>query len=697
EPVTGLNDSVSDLAVWDPDGPGPGQEMLVIAGRLSRLGSVPVRNVCLYDGEHFIPMAAGVAGVAPSVEAMGTRLFAARNEGPIGRVAEWTGSEFVDFPGAFECEECPSYSAPISAIITVGGELCVFGGFSRIDGEPVSQFARWDGESWVQIPRWDGLPWNAPAQGMPLLVTKDHARTFIGACEWTGSEFLCNTCFYSGFTRKCAGPFNGGSVGVVSERIGGETQTILCGELDRRNNYFVSRAMATEREFVLVDNGEFLGNWGSATVAYDAAGRVTNSVLYDGGPADVVRFRGELVVAGGFSALQLGSTLVPAANIAVLRNGQWTPLQEHVPSQPAVLFRYGDTMLTGENRRFFQTLAMVNDFSRYENGRWIFATRALDWGYATMESSRQRIEVQSGLLVNRMFDFGTTLQHWDGARWTQVTGFGPSQGTQHVRLVPRADGSVWIVPLDPAGLQLIYSNGAYSYVRVESRPGRAWVEWNGVLYGEFDGCWAELGPDVWWHRLNRFLPGERIDTAQVIDGRLIVSGLLRYPGGGLTLGLAEWTGSRWQTVGGWITDAAPTAIKIERVLRYDGRFYAIARNSGPGSATPLLRLEREGTGPGIWRLLDELGPTISDAEVAPDGALWICGPFTQVAGIPCNKFVRLRHCYADIDCSGGVDSDDTIEFFFAWDTNDSRADVNGDGGVDADDTIMFFERWEAGC
>ncbi len=52
-------------------------------------------------------------------------------------------------------------------------------------------------------------------------------------------------------------------------------------------------------------------------------------------------------------------------------------------------------------------------------------------------------------------------------------------------------------------------------------------------------------------------------------------------------------------------------------------------------------------------------------------------------------------CRADIDRSGGVDSDDVIAFFSLWDAN--QMDYNEDGGTDGDDIIAFFAGWDAGC
>lgn len=52
-------------------------------------------------------------------------------------------------------------------------------------------------------------------------------------------------------------------------------------------------------------------------------------------------------------------------------------------------------------------------------------------------------------------------------------------------------------------------------------------------------------------------------------------------------------------------------------------------------------------------------------------------------------------CFADINNDGGVDSDDVIAFFSAWDA--SSMDYTGDGGTDGDDIIAFFGDWDSGC
>ncbi|MFZ4576071.1 MAG: hypothetical protein ACOYN0_16930, partial [Phycisphaerales bacterium] len=58
--------------------------------------------------------------------------------------------------------------------------------------------------------------------------------------------------------------------------------------------------------------------------------------------------------------------------------------------------------------------------------------------------------------------------------------------------------------------------------------------------------------------------------------------------------------------------------------------------------------------------------------------------------------LRLLHNIADFNGDGGVDADDVILFFNAWDNGLIIGDLNGDGGVDSDDVIFFFGLWDNG-
>jgi len=52
-------------------------------------------------------------------------------------------------------------------------------------------------------------------------------------------------------------------------------------------------------------------------------------------------------------------------------------------------------------------------------------------------------------------------------------------------------------------------------------------------------------------------------------------------------------------------------------------------------------------------------------------------------------------CPADWNTDGGVDGDDVVSYFQAWDQGE--ADFNRDTSTDGDDVIDFFSRWDSGC
>jgi len=53
-------------------------------------------------------------------------------------------------------------------------------------------------------------------------------------------------------------------------------------------------------------------------------------------------------------------------------------------------------------------------------------------------------------------------------------------------------------------------------------------------------------------------------------------------------------------------------------------------------------------------------------------------------------------CTADFNQDGGVDGDDLIDFFAAWEAGDGCADANRDGGTDGADVASFYAAWQSG-
>src|SRR3954470_5999222 len=60
---SGCQPTVAASTLWDPDGPGPLPERLVIGGSFSLVGSTPANNIATWDGAVWSPLGAGLASI----------------------------------------------------------------------------------------------------------------------------------------------------------------------------------------------------------------------------------------------------------------------------------------------------------------------------------------------------------------------------------------------------------------------------------------------------------------------------------------------------------------------------------------------------------------------------------------------------------------------------------------------------------
>ncbi|MEK6644447.1 MAG: hypothetical protein AABZ08_11120 [Planctomycetota bacterium] len=109
--VPGVNGAVYALTSWDPDGPGPKEQLLVVGGSFSYAEVTPASSIAAWDGVSWHSLGLGIGA--------------------------------VDF--------APGYVATVYAMIVYNGDLVVAGGFDRAGGEVVGGIARWNGKSWSSL------------------------------------------------------------------------------------------------------------------------------------------------------------------------------------------------------------------------------------------------------------------------------------------------------------------------------------------------------------------------------------------------------------------------------------------------------------------------------------------------------------------------------------------------------------------
>lgn len=144
------NGGVSEIGVWDPDGPGPLGHQLVAAGTFTNIAETPVAGLGIYDGDEWRTLGGGVTGtvrafatlpdgrlvVAGAITQFGTNAF--------NNIATWDGERW-------EALGLGVSGAVNALLVMADGSLIAGGAFLNAGGAPANRLARWDGQTWSPV------------------------------------------------------------------------------------------------------------------------------------------------------------------------------------------------------------------------------------------------------------------------------------------------------------------------------------------------------------------------------------------------------------------------------------------------------------------------------------------------------------------------------------------------------------------
>jgi hypothetical protein len=221
-----LNGAIADFTTWDPDGPGPEGEWLVIGGSFQGFGTssdFSTNSICgpvvAWDGGSYRTFGSPTEFSSGSVSAVGTcrgDLYVARSD--LGGVFRWNGTNWdlvgtsllgtvtrlLEFRGELIAigsgvglaegtssaavrlrnGEWEHLGVPTTGALGFGGcvyrdELVVAGKFTSAGGVPARNIAKWDGTSWSALG--EGLT------GTSVSDVLMHDGRLIAVGEFTGS------------------------------------------------------------------------------------------------------------------------------------------------------------------------------------------------------------------------------------------------------------------------------------------------------------------------------------------------------------------------------------------------------------------------------------------------------------------------------------------------------------------------------
>ncbi|GMU82043.1 MAG: hypothetical protein AMXMBFR47_19140 [Planctomycetota bacterium] len=216
----GLNNVVRALVVYDPDGDGPDNPLLIVGGDFTATGTDPLAAVAAWDGNRWNAMSDGLTGAvkaltvfdpdgegpaAPSLLAGGSFTASGRTE--LRNLARWTGSEWEDFGGGVTGADGVVVVAEVNSFTAFDhdanpatpAELVIGGAFALAGGVPINCVAAWDGVTWhgFGASQFVGFPYpnvysvSASGGASPRLVAggafdETDGEATLGIAEWDG-------------------------------------------------------------------------------------------------------------------------------------------------------------------------------------------------------------------------------------------------------------------------------------------------------------------------------------------------------------------------------------------------------------------------------------------------------------------------------------------------------------------------------
>lgn len=714
----GVDGTIASMVEWDPDGPGPQDTWLVVAGGFAHAGKVRATNIAAYDGERW--------------RALGT-----------------LGGDFR-----------ATQPRTVQSVAVHEGVLYAGGTFETADGVNTGGFVRRVGDRWERV-----LPTGtlASPHAVGLLGTPDGLvlREYV----WQGTTYSWSGGEQYMFRRGTLTPlrwqgaqlsrylvFDGALHALVRQSA---TNTLLRWQGDAWTLFPVQLGV----QDIFLSGGALFGT-GAAGVIYAWDGvaweRMPDHPTNWQALSNAFDYDGHLAVQNYASDSWHNCYLQPGVlETFVLNGGVWSPLEHPLFVFPDRTYRglpianYFETptwFLFGQDRIPIGEPAdgLMGD-TRYNAGHVYgltnFAGRPVAWGsfrhargrsvediaVRTPDGWRQLIPTVKGdsvlfagasdrfLLANLNFQNPNQCNPTPIYRTERVTPTGsvtrvgyldgytiqahavdPATGDHVVSARVGTEGVFWLFRVTPTGLSILptpFPNFqaralAFHNGRLHAFAGSA------LWYIDLNGAWQSFpltfeftGSGSWVHGMISHQGELYIHGAFSVrvDDRSDPSvGIVRWDGSRLLhAGRFEYSGWSWQS---GIIDAVSFGNDLYAVGVFSSVDGIPVRNFARWDGTRWYNVGG-GTNWGIHGI------------AAIGGALHLGGLFTEAGGhlALSNTIYTPNPCQADLNADGTPDLTDFFTFFDCFDRQDPCADVNDDTGVDLDDFFGFLDAYDRQC
>lgn len=645
--VPGVDGAVYDAAPWDPDGDGPGDEVLVVGGEFSLAGRARAANVAAWDGASWRAIGEGLEPpgrrwIVTALAVFEGELYAAavQLDPPHDKsfVLRWEGEAWRQVGAEFD--------SSVVVLAAAGGKLFAGGFFTSVAGVPASGLAQLSSGEWEaveqwrdgevqaiaehrgelvvgglslragdlppqQIVRWNGVSWETLGAGAdgPVYALARAGDDLIVAGSFAGA---------GGLPVRYVGAWDGKAWRPLGDEGAGVVYAVAAfgGEVVASGLFVLNPGDPPAR---------MVARWDGRSWSRLGEGMEAGAYVYA-----FARFRGELAAAGAFAraggddagsvALWDGATWRGASG-ASIGFGAGGPVR--------ALLADGDSLYVGGS---FSSAGGVgaNAVARWDGRSW----HALGEGIDSRDEPGLLTEVRAlarfgeDLVAGGSFTFagGAPARHvaaWDGSSWRPL-GAGlerPALGLGVAALAVHQNRLI-------AGGALAGSGGT-AFENIASWDGAAWRPLGAGLGGGFvtsvnalavhqgvllaGGDFSRTGPTpvgrvARWDGAawSTFAPSAGAFNGEVramltAGGTLYAAGRFTSIGQTVARRVAEWTGTAWRALGGGVGAASAAANdSVDALAIFHGELIAAGRFAGVDSG-PAVNIARwDG---GAWRPL----------------------------------------------------------------------------------------------
>jgi len=161
---SGMNDTVSGLTSFDPDGAGAQPSQLFAGGAFTEAGGVPANRIACWDGMSWMPLGSGMNGTVSGLTTFDpdgagpqtSQLFAGggfteAGGHPANYIARWDGASWLPLGTGIQDTVWSLTSIDPDGAGPVISQLIAAGQFTTAGDTPANRIALWNGVSWLPL------------------------------------------------------------------------------------------------------------------------------------------------------------------------------------------------------------------------------------------------------------------------------------------------------------------------------------------------------------------------------------------------------------------------------------------------------------------------------------------------------------------------------------------------------------------